>query len=86
MAEKLDDGGPPVGWTFEVSTQRTGDAPVDRLYDTPYHVGIADQALARAALEKHLTKLDGTEVKPRSPISASLARVLGLQPNEIKQE
>jgi hypothetical protein len=52
----------------------------------PYHVGIVDQTAAGAALEKHLERIDGTEVRPRAPISATLAHALGLRPNEIMQE
>ena len=86
MVENRDDGETLVGWTFEVSIQRLGDVPGDRLYLLPWHVGIADQTLAGAALEKHLDKFDGTEVRARSPISAARAHAMGLRRNEIMQD
>ena len=86
MVEIRDDAAPPFGWTFEVSIQRLGEDPGNRLLLMPYHVGIGDQTLASSALEKHLEKFDGTEIKPRSPISAVLAHAMKLSPNEIAQE
>jgi hypothetical protein len=59
MVEPSGQGEHAFGWTFEVSHQSvTGD----RIYESPYHVGIADQGEAKAVLENSITPLEATEV------------------------
>ena len=82
MAE--NQGDPSFGWTFQVSYQSIGEGPP--VYVSPYHVGISDKSQAKAELENSLTPSEGMDIKLLSPISVSLARTLGLRPNEIKQE
>jgi hypothetical protein len=81
--EHSGQGERPFGWTFEVAHQAVSG---DRIYESPYHVGIAGQAEAKAVLENSITPSEGTEVKLLGPITASQATLLGLQANEIKQE
>jgi hypothetical protein len=72
MVEHRGQGEHAFGWTFQVSYQAIGADPGDRLYESPYHVGIADQGEAKAALEKYITPLEGTEIKLLGPVPASL--------------
>ena len=83
MVEHSGQGERAFGWTFEVSHQSVSG---DRISESPYHVGIADQGEAKAVLENSITLLEATDVKLLGPISASLATLLGLRTNEIKQE
>ena len=55
------------------------------MYESPYHVGISDESQAKAELENCLTPSEGMDIKLLSPISVSLARTLGLWPNEINK-
>jgi hypothetical protein len=86
MVENNGEDAPPFGWTFQISQEAGGDILGGRLYESPRYVGIAGQAQAKATLENYLTLVEGTEIRLLSPISASLARGLGLRPNAIKQE
>ena len=81
--EHSGQGERAFGWTFEVSYQSVSG---DRIYESRYHVGIADQAEAKAVFENSITPLGAPEVKLLGPISASAATLLGLGPRTIKQE
>jgi hypothetical protein len=81
--EHSGQGERAFGWTFEVAYHTVSG---DRIYESRYHVGIADQGEAKAVLENSITPLEGTEVQLLGPISASQATLLGLRANEIKQE
>ena len=83
MVEHSGQGEHAFGWTFEVSHQSVSG---DRIYERPYHVGIANQGEAKAVLENSITPLEATEIKLLGPVSASWLLGWGLRTNEIKQE
>ena len=51
MLEHSGQGERAFGWTFEVSHQSVSG---DRISESPYHVGIADQGEAKAVLENSI--------------------------------
>lgn len=48
MVEHHGQGEHAFGWTFQVSYRSIEAASGDRLYESPYHVGIADLGEAKA--------------------------------------